>query len=165
MAEEVFNDIPEELHATILSRGDSLNVMNSHDLEQDTDDLREENRQYLTNLADTGVSVSRSPSTTSTTSLSQLSSEKNGVSFGKILSFAGSCSINLVLPFINGLMLGFGELVAHELSWNWNWFNRKNTGYRIFPESRKKFEYDITETHPSNSGKTVNDTESNDKFL
>ncbi|SCU94710.1 LAME_0F08790g1_1 [Lachancea meyersii CBS 8951] len=55
----------------------------------------------------------------------------------KILYFAGSCSINLILPFLNGLMLGFGELIAHEISWKFNWFKRSNTGYKIYPESRK----------------------------
>ncbi|CDO92548.1 unnamed protein product [Kluyveromyces dobzhanskii CBS 2104] len=159
MAEEVFNDIPEELHATILPR-DGVDALNPH-MGEDANGAREEDRQHL---VDNGVSVSRTQST-STTSLSQLHSEKNGVSFGKILSFAGSCSINLALPFINGLMLGFGELVAHEISWNWNWFNRKNTGYRVFPESRKTLEYEISENHQSKTTKAVNDTESNDKFL
>lgn len=55
----------------------------------------------------------------------------------KILYFAGSCSVNLILPFFNGLMLGFGELIAHEISWKFNWFRRSNLGYRIYPESRK----------------------------
>ncbi|EDO19631.1 hypothetical protein Kpol_1018p171 [Vanderwaltozyma polyspora DSM 70294] len=55
-----------------------------------------------------------------------------------LLRFIRSSSINLILPFINGLMLGFGELVAHEISWRNNWFSRSNNkGYNIFPESRK----------------------------
>ncbi|CCD22991.1 Mim1p NDAI_0A08380 [Naumovozyma dairenensis CBS 421] len=59
--------------------------------------------------------------------------------FMKLISFAGSCSINLVLPFVNGLMLGFGELFAHELSWKFNWFGGRShpNGFRIYPESRK----------------------------
>jgi len=32
-----------------------------------------------------------------------------------------TAAINLVLPFINGLMLGFGELFAHELAFRWGW--------------------------------------------
>jgi hypothetical protein len=36
-----------------------------------------------------------------------------------------SLSINLILPFINGLMLGFGELIAHELGFHWNWIGAK----------------------------------------
>ncbi|SCV06006.1 LANO_0H20032g1_1 [Lachancea nothofagi CBS 11611] len=55
----------------------------------------------------------------------------------KILYFAGSCSVNLVLPFFNGLMLGFGELIAHEVSWKLNWFKKSNQGYKIYPETRK----------------------------
>ncbi|BAO42169.1 mitochondrial import protein 1 [Kluyveromyces marxianus] len=147
MAEEVFNDIPEELHATILPREVSSDA-------NDTTSLKDEEKQYL---SENSVSVSRNQSST-TKSLSQLPSE-NGVSFGKILSFAGSCSINLVLPFINGLMLGFGELVAHEISWNWNWFNKSNNGYRIFPENRKQAAT-ATAKNPSS-----NDADANDKFL
>ncbi|KAH3898850.1 Mim1p SCDLUD_005189 [Saccharomycodes ludwigii] len=46
-----------------------------------------------------------------------------------ILRILTSTSINLLLPFINGLMLGFGELAAYELGWNMNWFPyvRRNT--------------------------------------
>lgn len=58
--------------------------------------------------------------------------------FGGVLSFAQTCTINLVLPFVNGLMLGFGELLAHEIAWRNNIFHRvKNAGYRIYPERRK----------------------------
>ncbi|SCU78963.1 LAMI_0A06744g1_1 [Lachancea mirantina] len=55
----------------------------------------------------------------------------------RVLLFAGSCSVNLLLPFVNGLMLGFGELVAHELCWKFQWFSRRNRGYKIYPESRR----------------------------
>lgn len=34
-------------------------------------------------------------------------------------------AINLVLPFINGLMLGFGELLAHEVAFRWGWSQTK----------------------------------------
>jgi YidC/Oxa1 family membrane protein insertase len=34
-------------------------------------------------------------------------------------------SINLVLPFINGLMLGFGELFAHEIAFRLGWAGTK----------------------------------------
>lgn len=37
------------------------------------------------------------------------------------LSLLRTAAINLVLPFINGLMLGFGELFAHELAFRWGW--------------------------------------------
>ncbi|CCF57786.1 hypothetical protein KAFR_0D01400 [Kazachstania africana CBS 2517] len=59
------------------------------------------------------------------------------IDFTKIISFATSSSINLVLPFINGFMLGMGELFAHEISWRYHWFNHNNAGYKIFPVSRK----------------------------
>jgi len=40
-------------------------------------------------------------------------------------------AINLLLPFINGLMLGFGELFAHEMAFRLGWSNTK-----IFPNWR-----------------------------
>ena len=64
--------------------------------------------------------------------------------------------INLVLPFINGMMLGFGELFAHEAAFRLGWSNtrvssqpehlRGNHGQRqltmdsnqIFPISRRQ---------------------------
>ncbi|KAK3984404.1 hypothetical protein QBC44DRAFT_277359 [Cladorrhinum sp. PSN332] len=41
--------------------------------------------------------------------------------------------INLFLPFINGMMLGFGELFAHEAAFRLGWSNT-----RIFPLSRRQ---------------------------
>ncbi|KAK2733636.1 hypothetical protein FQN57_002074 [Myotisia sp. PD_48] len=41
-------------------------------------------------------------------------------------------AINLLLPFINGLMLGFGELFAHEAAFRLGWSNTK-----IFPTYRR----------------------------
>ena len=34
-------------------------------------------------------------------------------------------AINLLLPFVNGLMLGFGELLAHEAAFRLGWNNTK----------------------------------------
>ena len=34
-------------------------------------------------------------------------------------------AINLLLPFINGLMLGFGELFAHEAAFRLGWSGTK----------------------------------------
>ncbi|MCJ1241424.1 hypothetical protein MMC14_009429 [Varicellaria rhodocarpa] len=35
-------------------------------------------------------------------------------------------AINLLLPFINGLMLGFGELLAHEAAFRLGWSGTKD---------------------------------------
>lgn len=43
-----------------------------------------------------------------------------------VVKFLGRVSINLILPFINGLMLGFGEIIAHEIGFHYNW-----TGSRV----------------------------------
>lgn len=40
-------------------------------------------------------------------------------------------AINLVLPFINGMMLGFGELFAHEAAFRLGWGGTK---VRRFPK-------------------------------
>ncbi|KAI1435246.1 outer membrane protein TOM13-domain-containing protein [Xylaria sp. CBS 124048] len=47
-------------------------------------------------------------------------------------SLIRSTTINIVLPFINGLMLGFGELFAHEAAFRLGW-----GGARVFPSSRR----------------------------
>ncbi|KAK6460051.1 outer membrane protein TOM13-domain-containing protein [Scheffersomyces coipomensis] len=52
------------------------------------------------------------------------------VSFN-ILDILIKGSINLVLPFINGMMLGFGEILAHEIGFRYNWF-----GARVTPPRR-----------------------------
>lgn len=41
-----------------------------------------------------------------------------------------SC-VNLILPFINGMMLGFGEILAHEIGFRYNW-----VGARVQPPRR-----------------------------
>ncbi|KAI4596787.1 hypothetical protein KJ359_005130 [Pestalotiopsis sp. 9143b] len=49
-------------------------------------------------------------------------------------------AINLLLPFINGMMLGFGELFAHEAAFRLGW-----SGTKVFPLSRRT-------THPIGPG-------------
>ncbi|KAJ5573808.1 uncharacterized protein N7459_008235 [Penicillium hispanicum] len=49
-----------------------------------------------------------------------------------IRSILRGAAINLVLPFVNGLMLGFGELFAHEAAFRLGWSNTK-----IFPTYRR----------------------------
>lgn len=34
-------------------------------------------------------------------------------------------AINILLPFVNGLMLGFGELLAHEAAFRLGWSGTK----------------------------------------
>lgn len=48
-----------------------------------------------------------------------------------ILEIIKRSAINLVLPFINGMMLGFGEILAHEVGFRYNW-----TGARVQPPRR-----------------------------
>lgn len=40
-------------------------------------------------------------------------------------SILRGAAINLVLPFVNGLMLGFGELFAHEAAFRLGWSGTK----------------------------------------
>ncbi|OJI88250.1 hypothetical protein ASPTUDRAFT_51186 [Aspergillus tubingensis CBS 134.48] len=42
-----------------------------------------------------------------------------------IWSILRGAAINLVLPFVNGLMLGFGELFAHEAAYRLGWSGTK----------------------------------------
>jgi len=49
-----------------------------------------------------------------------------------VWSLLRGTAINLLLPFINGMMLGWGELFAHEAAFRLGWGNT-----RIFPISRR----------------------------
>ncbi|KAF4589180.1 Mitochondrial import protein 1 [Ophiocordyceps camponoti-floridani] len=60
-------------------------------------------------------------------------------------SLLRGAAINLVLPFINGMMLGFGELFAHEAAFRLGW-----GGTKVFPLSRRR-------THPIGPGIEVRD--------
>lgn len=42
-----------------------------------------------------------------------------------IWSLLRGAAINLLLPFVNGLMLGFGELLAHEAAFRLGWGGTK----------------------------------------
>lgn len=42
-----------------------------------------------------------------------------------IWSLLRGAAINLLLPFVNGLMLGFGELLAHEAAFRLGWSGTK----------------------------------------
>ena len=55
-------------------------------------------------------------------------------------SLIRGAAINLLLPFINGMMLGFGELFAHEAAFRLGW-----GGTKVFPFSRRR-------THPIGPG-------------
>ncbi|PHH65642.1 hypothetical protein CDD81_1728 [Ophiocordyceps australis] len=50
-----------------------------------------------------------------------------------IWSMLRGAAINLLLPFINGMMLGFGELFAHEAAFRLGW-----GGTKVFPLSRRR---------------------------
>ncbi|KAI5839568.1 outer membrane protein TOM13-domain-containing protein [Morchella snyderi] len=73
------------------------------------------------------------PSPTASSSSSGEESESPVVVYRPptVISLVRTAAINLVLPFINGLMLGFGELFAHELAFRWGW-----GGTRVFPLHR-----------------------------
>ncbi|KAF9915186.1 hypothetical protein BX616_006704 [Lobosporangium transversale] len=40
-----------------------------------------------------------------------------------IIALCKATAINFILPFINGVFLGFGEICAHELAYRWGWTN------------------------------------------
>ncbi|KAJ4148485.1 hypothetical protein LMH87_002951 [Akanthomyces muscarius] len=50
-----------------------------------------------------------------------------------IWSLLRGTAINILLPFINGMMLGFGELFAHEAAFRLGW-----GGTKVFPLTRRR---------------------------
>lgn len=65
-----------------------------------------------------------------------------------VWSLVRGAAINLLLPFINGMMLGFGELFAHEAAFRLGWGGTKVSSMRcsisqslttqVFPLSRRR---------------------------
>src|ERR1043165_9268988 len=54
----------------------------------------------------------------------------------KFISFLQIFTVNFVFPFINGVMLGFGEICANELAFRMGWFGVRNlplTGRNVIP--------------------------------
>lgn len=47
-------------------------------------------------------------------------------------------AINLILPIINGFMLGFGEILAHEVGFRYNWFGARVTPPRRMERKREQ---------------------------
>ncbi|KAM7204665.1 Outer membrane protein TOM13 domain containing protein [Naviculisporaceae sp. PSN 640] len=98
-------------------------------------------------MAESGVTM-RSDSEQYSTSPEELSASPPSSSSPAVIlyqpptiwSIIRGATINLFLPFINGMMLGFGELFAHEAAFRLGW-----SGTRIFPLSRR-------EAHPVGPG-------------
>ncbi|AET37512.1 Mim1p Ecym_1271 [Eremothecium cymbalariae DBVPG len=133
MAEEILGDIQEVVQAAMLSNVSSRNEVEDKKKQHDGSD---ESGGSCGTIQ--GFSSNLESNLSRSFTASDVGSNSEGSTFSKVLSVAGSCSINLILPFLNGLMLGFGELLAHELSWKFSWFDReRNKGYRIYPEIRK----------------------------
>src|SRR6266511_1942392 len=57
----------------------------------------------------------------------------------RILAFASSLAVNLLLPFINGVMLGFGEIFAKNVAVGWfGWKNAATANVGLRTNSRSK---------------------------
>lgn len=53
-------------------------------------------------------------------------------------------AINLLLPFVNGLMLGFGELLAHEAAFRLGWSGTKVRRQRVHSDIAKRYKLHIS---------------------
>ncbi|KAK8102006.1 mitochondrial import protein 1 [Apiospora kogelbergensis] len=95
---------------------------------------------HIAHMAESGVTIHSdsehysagddlSPSPETNSSSSPLILYKPPTVWGLVRGAA----INLVLPFINGMMLGFGELFAHEAAYRLGW-----GGTKVFPLSRRQ---------------------------
>ncbi|KAI5962660.1 uncharacterized protein KGF55_003736 [Candida pseudojiufengensis] len=47
------------------------------------------------------------------------------IMWANLIDILKKSSINIILPFINGMMLGFGEILAHEIGFRYNWIGAK----------------------------------------
>ncbi|KAK2814183.1 hypothetical protein FQN50_000588 [Emmonsiellopsis sp. PD_5] len=98
----------------------------------------EESAQSRIDLYDSALTLpsdSENYSANNDLSISPASSSSSPVVLYKPPTFWGllrGAAINLLLPFVNGLMLGFGELLAHEAAFRLGW-----SGTKIFPTYRQ----------------------------
>ncbi|KAI9829673.1 MAG: hypothetical protein M1819_006044 [Sarea resinae] len=112
---------------------------------------REEGQQNLYDSAMTIPSDSENYSANPDSSPSPPSSSNSPLILYKpptVWGLLRGAAINLFLPFVNGLMLGFGELLAHEAAFRLGW-----SGTKIFPSGRN--------TRPMGPGIEVRDAPPN----
>lgn len=101
---DIRNDLSDS-SITIPSE-DSEEYVGTHEASPDSDDYAASNE------------TSPSPPSTSSSPLILYSPPT-------IWGLLRGAAINLILPFINGLMLGFGELLAHEAAFRLGWSGTK----------------------------------------
>jgi hypothetical protein len=106
---DVRNDLSDS-SITVPSE-DSEEYLGSHEASPDSDDYAASNE------------TSPSPPSSSSSPLILYSPPT-------IWGLLRGAAINLILPFINGLMLGFGELLAHEAAFRLGWSGTK-VGLRL----------------------------------
>ncbi|KAI7897874.1 outer membrane protein TOM13-domain-containing protein [Cokeromyces recurvatus] len=101
-------------------------------------------------------------------SISLDSSKTNGVIIKKdawyrhptLLWILKSTAINFILPFFNGVMLGFGEILANELMFKYGWFgyfSRPQLGLNGIPPSATKEYKKTVEKQIKNEEKKQNE--------
>ena len=104
-----FRSLLAEQTTTIMATRDTLS--DSHTFPSDDSENYDANHSNSNDSSDEPASASSSPLIL--------------YSPPTIWSILRGGAINLVLPLINGLMLGFGELVAHEAAWRLGWGGTK----------------------------------------
>lgn len=80
--------------------------------------IRSDSENYDTNDHNHDHEISVSPPSSSSSPLVLYSPPT-------VWSLFRGAAINLFLPFVNGLMLGFGELFAHEIAFRFGWSETK----------------------------------------
>ncbi|KAH7165677.1 outer membrane protein TOM13-domain-containing protein [Dactylonectria macrodidyma] len=104
--------------------------------------------EQLNHLSESGVTIRSDSELYSAEDISSPASSNSPIILYKpptVWSLVRGAAINLLLPFINGMMLGFGELFAHEAAFRLGW-----GGTKVFPLSRRR-------THPIGPGIELRD--------
>jgi len=94
--------------------------MASHDLSESQTTFPSDSENYDANHSNSQDSSDEQPSTSSSPMILY--------SPPTMWSILRGAAINVLLPFVNGLMLGFGELFAHEAAYRLGWSNTKVRG-------------------------------------
>lgn len=124
-------DTSDTVHGAIEMIDSIGAAQDQEELAQQVLSTNEDNDDKNENSDEDNFAISGTATTTTNTNTMTRSSSS-------LLSFIVKCGINCVLPFINGVMLGFGEIVAHELCFRSGWrFARVQPSWRMQQQQQR----------------------------
>ncbi|KAK6205031.1 outer membrane protein TOM13-domain-containing protein [Scheffersomyces amazonensis] len=128
----ILNDTEDE----VIFEGEAKRDDEVEEVPADVDAITEENDLSVLRLQSSSDEIVNDEDVLNTEELINQSRKEEAEENQLVLSFniwdiLKKGAVNLILPFINGMMLGFGEILAHEIGFRYNW-----VGARVQPPRR-----------------------------